>query len=161
VRRSDARPSWVTIFATLIVALVLAVVPLPDLVDPMRPDFLLLTIIYWSLRAPRSVGLAFATFAGLALDIVKGTVLGQHALGFLLAGFLTHRLQLRMRVFPIWQQAFTVMMMLALYQFLVFWIDGITGNAAIVWQRWLPIVTGTLIWPVIVAILDSLSRVRR
>jgi rod shape-determining protein MreD len=113
------------------------------------------------LRAPRSAGLAFATVCGLALDAVKGTILGQYALGFLLAGFLTHRLQLRMRIFPIWHQAFTVLMMLGLFQFLTFWIDGITGNAVTTWRRWLPIMTGALLWPVVVAVMDGLSRTRR
>jgi rod shape-determining protein MreD len=161
MRRNDARPNWVLILASVLSGLVLAVVPLPDVADPFRPDFLLLIVIYWSLRAPRSVGLAFATTCGLALDVVKGTVLGQYALGFLLAGFLTHRMQLRMRNFPIWHQALTVLLMLGLYQFLVFWIDGITGNAVTHWQRWLPIATGTLLWPLLVTVLDGLNRGRR
>jgi rod shape-determining protein MreD len=161
MRRNEARPSWFLILASVLSGLVLAVVPLPDAADPFRPDFLLLIVIYWSLRTPRSVGLAFATTCGLALDVVKGTVLGQYALGFLLAGFLTHRMQLRMRNFPIWHQALTVLLMLALYQFLVFWIDGITGNAVTHWQRWLPIATGTLLWPLLVNVLDGLNRGRR
>jgi len=161
MRRAENRTNWWLILASVVAGLVLAIMPLPDVVDPFRPDWLLLFVIYWSLRTPRSAGLAFATVCGLALDVVKGTILGQYALGFLFAGFVTHRLQLRMRIFPIWHQAFTVLMMLGLFQFLTFWIDGITGNAVTTWRRWLPILTGALLWPAVVAVMDGLSRTRR
>jgi rod shape-determining protein MreD len=161
MRRSDDRQNRLAILATVAAGLVLAIVPLPTLLDRMRPDFLLLLVVYWTLKAPRSAGLLFAWLCGFALDVLKGTLLGQHALGFVLVAFLTHRVQLRLRIFPIWQQAVTVLMMVALYQFLVFWIDGITGHAVTSWQRWLPIATGGLIWPLLVAVVDSLVRNRR
>ncbi|HSN72625.1 MAG TPA: rod shape-determining protein MreD [Steroidobacteraceae bacterium] len=161
MRRDTQHPGWWLILASVFAGLVLAVIPLPDAIDPLRPDWLLLLVIYWSLRAPRSIGLAFATACGLALDVTKGTTLGQYGLGFLVAGFLTHRMQLRMRNFPITHQALTVLMLLGLYQFLIFWIDGITGNAVTHWERWLPIVTGTLLWPVLVGVMDGLARRRR
>jgi rod shape-determining protein MreD len=103
-------------------------------------------------------GLTIAWACGIVMDVVQGTVLGQHALAFLVVAFLTHRLQLRMRVFPIWHQALTVFMLLAVYQFLVFWIDGITGQAVVSWLRWLPVLTGALLWPFVVSVLDTLNR---
>jgi rod shape-determining protein MreD len=50
--------------------------------------------------------------------------------------------------------------LLAIYQFLIFWIDGIAGHPVTTWLRWLPVVTGALLWPLIVAILDSSGRRR-
>ncbi len=115
-------------------------------------------VIYWSLVSPRIAGLAFAWICGLLIDVTTGTVLGEHALAFLLVGFLTHRLQLRMRIFPIWQQASMVLMMLLLYQFLLFWIDGITGQAVTTWRRWMPAMIGAALWPVVIAVMDTLNR---
>jgi len=161
VRRGDARSNGLPMLLSVVAGLVLAIVPLPGFVDRMRPDFLLLLVVYWTLKAPRSAGLLFAWLCGFALDVVKGTLLGQHALGFVLVAFLTHRVQLRLRIFPIWQQALTVLMMVAVYQFLVFWIEGITGRAVTDWQRWLPIASGGLAWPLLVAVMDSLMRNRR
>jgi rod shape-determining protein MreD len=85
-------------------------------------------------------------------------VLGQHALGFLVVGYLTHKLQLRMRMFPIVQQAVIVMLLLGLYHFLMFWIDGLTGHGFTGWVRWLPVLSGALLWPLVVALGDSLTR---
>jgi rod shape-determining protein MreD len=89
---------------------------------------------------------------------LRGMVLGQHALGFLVVAFLTHRLQLRMRMFPILHQAATVMLLLALYQFIIFWTDGLIGHGYTHWDRWLPVLSGALLWPLIVAAGDSLTR---
>jgi rod shape-determining protein MreD len=97
----------------------------------------------------------------MAIDFLTGPILGQHAMGFLVVAYATHKLQLRMRIFPIYHQTLTVFMFLAIYQFVVFWIDGIIGPAITTWMRWLPVFTGALIWPVLVAVLDTWNRSRR
>jgi rod shape-determining protein MreD len=154
----ESRGGLGRVLVTALLALILTVVPLPTAVSWLRPDWLLIMVIYWSLVSPRIAGLMFAWLCGLLIDVTTGTVLGEHALAFLLVGFLTHRLQLRMRIFPIWQQASTVLILLMLYQFLLFWIDGITGQAITTWQRWIPAVIGAALWPIIIAVMDTLNR---
>lgn len=158
---SDARVSRLRVTVTVILALIVAILPLPDPIDAARPDLLLLLVIYWALSAPRIAGLSLAWLCGLAIDLLKGTTLGQHALAFLLVAFLTHKFQLRMRIFPIYHQTLTVFMLLALYQFLVFWIDGIIGQPVTTWMRWLPVFTGAVLWPLLVAIMDTWNRRNR
>jgi len=149
------------IAGTLLVSLLLAIVPLPEPIRVLRPEFLLLFVIYWSLSAPRIMGLTLAWACGLLMDVLVGTVLGQHALGFLLVAYITHRQQLRVRVFPLLHQTFTVLMLFAVYEFVVFWIDGIVGPAITAWQRWLPVGTSALLWPVLVGTMESWNRRRR
>lgn len=155
---SDARVGRLRVTVTVILALIVSILPLPPALDVARPDVLLLLVIYWSLSAPRIAGLMFAWLCGMAIDVLKGTTLGQHALAFLLIAFLTHKFQLRMRIFPIYHQTLTVFMLLALYQFLVFWLDGIIGQPITTWMRWIPVFTGALLWPVLVAIMDTWNR---
>jgi rod shape-determining protein MreD len=158
---SDGRIGSLRVTISVALALIFAIVQLPDAIEPARPELLLLLVIYWSLSAPRLAGLTFAWLCGLAVDLLAGPILGQHAIAFLLVAFLTHKFQLRMRIFPIWHQTLTVFMLLALYEFLVFWIDGIIGPAITSWMRWLPVFTSALLWPVLVAVLDTLNRRRR
>jgi rod shape-determining protein MreD len=158
---SDGRIGRLRVTVTVILALVITIVPLPETLNPARPDLLLLLVIYWSLSAPRIAGLLFAWLCGLAIDVLKGMVLGQHALAFLVVAAATHKFQLRMRIFPIWQQTFSVLLLLFVYQFVVFWIDGVIGAPVTTWMRWLPVLTGALLWPVLVAILDTWNRRRR
>jgi rod shape-determining protein MreD len=154
----DARMSSLRVTITVVLALVFMILELPASIERARPELLLLLVIYWSLSAPRIAGLTFAWLCGLAVDVLTGPILGQHALAFLFVAFLTHKFQLRMRIFPILHQTFTVLMLLALYEFLVFWIDGIIGPAITTWTRWMPVLTSTLLWPVLVAVLDTWNR---
>lgn len=138
---------------TLLVALVLTVIPLPSPVDLGRPDFLVITVIFWCIMAPGAAGLSLAFFCGLILDILQGVVLGQHALAACLAAYVALKLHLRIRVFPIWHQALTVLWLLVLYQFVVFWIDGNTGHPINDYARWLPAFTGAALWPLFAGLL--------
>ena len=158
---SDGRISRLRVTLTVIVAVIFAVLPLPEPIDAARPDLLLLLVIYWALSAPRIAGLMFAWFCGLAIDVLKGIVLGQHALAFLVVAYITHKNQLRFRVFPMSQQTATVFMLLAVYQFIVFWLDGIIGQPVTTWMRWLPVISGAMLWPILVAVLDTWNRRNR
>lgn len=154
----NGRISFLRILLTSAIALLLTIVPLPDVLGYGRPDWLLLLVIYWSLNAPMLAGLTYAWICGLILDALVGTLLGQHALAFVVTAAAAQHFQLRIRVFPVLHQAFVVLMLVALYQFILFWIDGIVGTAVTSWLRWLPAMVGALLWPVLVAVLDTSNR---
>jgi rod shape-determining protein MreD len=156
--RADPSARRLAYWLSVAAGLVFAIVPLPGWLDAARPDLALLAIIYWILNSPRIAGLGYAWLAGLILDTLRGLVLGQNALAFLIVAFLTHKLQLRIRMFPLLHQAGAVLLLLGLYHFIMFWTDGLTGHDYTGWNRWLPIVSGALIWPLIVAAGDSFSR---
>jgi rod shape-determining protein MreD len=155
---AEARIGHLRVTATVVIALIIAVLPLPRWMDISRPYFLLLLVIYWSLSAPRIAGLVFGWLCGMAIDLLKGTTLGQHALAFLLVSYLTHKFQLRLRVFPLSQQTVTVLLMLLAYEVLVWYTDGVLGHPVTTWARWIPVFTSALLWPVLVAILDTWNR---
>jgi rod shape-determining protein MreD len=139
-----------------LVALALAILPLPGAVDAFRPDFLVLVVFYWSIESPRAGGLGLAFFAGLALDVIQGVVLGQHALALtLMSAWATH-LRLRVRVFSVLSQCLTIFALLTGYQFILFWVDGATGNPVTNFSRWLAPLIGALIWPLMVGTLSRL-----
>jgi rod shape-determining protein MreD len=153
---SDARNPRLMLLSLTLVALVLSAVPLPHVLDLLRPDFVLLTVIWFALMLPRAGGLAAAWVAGLALDAFHGVVLGENALAFVVIAFLVHRFHLRMRMYPLSQQSLVVLVLLLLYQFLLFWIDGVTGHPVNAWFRWLPVLTGALLWPVLTGFLGRI-----
>ena len=139
-----------------LVALALTVMPLPRALDVLRPDFLVLVVFYWSIESPRAGGLALAFFAGLALDVINGVVLGQHALALtLMAAWATH-LRLRLRVFSVLSQSLTIFALLTGYQFILFWVDGATGNPVTSFSRWLAPVIGALLWPLLAGTMARL-----
>ena len=71
---------WLMPMVTVVVALTLAVLPLPAMIESFRPDWVPIILIYWSLVAPQRFGLITAFLLGLVLDTLSGALLGQHAL---------------------------------------------------------------------------------
>ena len=135
------------------VALVLTALPVPPWLDVLRPAFLVLTVLYWSVNAPRVGDIAFGFYAGLVLDVFQGPVLGQHALALTLVTYIAVREHQRIRSKPGFQQGLIVFAALAIYEFVVFAIDGWSGHLVTSPLRWVHTVTGAPIWPPAAAIL--------
>lgn len=146
---------WPVVLA-LLVALSLEVAPLPDTADILRPAWMALSIIYWSMHQPGRYGVGIAWIVGLVLDVLKGAVLGQHALMLSVAAYLTIMFRQRMRVFPIWQQTAAVGVIAAIYEFLGFWIDGMTGDLEGGVVRLAPIISALVLWPPLAFLTDRL-----
>lgn len=136
-------------------ALMLAIVPLPAALVAYRPDWVPLVLIFWGLMAPERLGLLTAFAMGLALDTLSGALLGQHALAMVTVVYLSVRFHLLIRVFPVWQLSVTVFLLLAIYEFMLFWIDGVAGRSVPIIERWAPVVSGALVWPLVLGYLAS------
>ena len=154
----DPDTDWVLPLSTFVLALALSVVPLPGVVATFRPDWVPLVIIYWAIVAPEHFGLLTAMWLGLAADTLTGSLLGQHALAMLVVGYLCLRFHLRIRIFPVWQMSMSVLFMLAIYEFVLFWIDGAVGRTVPYVERWAPVITGVLLWPLILGTLDRIRQ---
>lgn len=139
---------------SLLLALVLSVLPLPQVVEAFRPDWVAIVLLYWSLIAPDRFGLITALVMGLVLDTLTGSLLGQHSLALLVIVYLSQRFHLRIRVFPASQLALTVVGLLALYEFVLFWIDGIAGRTVPLVERAGPVATGALLWFLVLLVLE-------
>jgi rod shape-determining protein MreD len=152
------RGQWLVSIASLVATLALASVPLPDAIAPLRPDWVAVVLLYWSLMAPRHLSLLTAFWMGLALDTLSGALLGQNALALLVIVYLAEKFYLRLRVFPLSQLALTVLVLLGLYEFILFWIDGMAGRTVPLVERWVPPLTGTLVWVLMYTFFDRRER---
>ena len=154
-RDRASRP--VPVIGSVIVAMMLAIAPLPEALEPFRPDWVALTLIYWAMNLPRTYGVGFAWIVGLVLDVAQGTLLAQHALAMSLVIYLTAKFHLQLRVFPVLQMAATAFALLSVYRFVLFWVNGVAGIEAPAVTYWGPIITSAMLWPLVAGILGSLS----
>ncbi|MGB5717133.1 MAG: rod shape-determining protein MreD [Gammaproteobacteria bacterium] len=143
---------------TFIIALLLTVVPLPDWARYLRPDWVGLVLIYWCMALPDRVGVATGWFTGLMVDLLTGSLLGQHALSLTVVAYITLKFHLRLRLVPVWQQSLTVLVLLVLHQLLALWISRIIGRPGAPWFFWIPSVLGMIIWPLVYATLRGMRR---
>lgn len=144
--------------ATFLIAITLSQFPLNSHLQWFRPDFLLLVLFFWMIWAPNRVGLLYAFFLGLLLDLMRGSVLGLGAFSLTLVAFITQLLHNRLRVFPMLQQAFVLLLLVGLNQLIYYWMQGLVGNSADTLLFLLPALTSAIIWPLVFLALRRLAR---
>ena len=149
---SDRTPR-LTILTTCIIALVLTVAPLPTWPAIVRPSFLVLVLLYWSVMYPRAGGMLLAFIGGLAIDVFQGSLLGEHALALTFICYLGIRFNLLMRAKPLFEQSLFVFAALMVYETLLWMLDGWSGHPLTTPWRWAHTAVGGLIWPLVVGIL--------
>ncbi len=151
---------WI-VFTTFIAAFVLTIVPMPDWIVLLRPEWAALVLIYWCMALPQRIGVGIGWITGLFVDVLRDGLLGQHALAFGFIAYVTLHLHRRVRVFPIWQQAASVLILIILEQMLILWVKGISGQSPQSWTYWLPSATSMLIWPPVFILLRKIRRYYR
>jgi rod shape-determining protein MreD len=139
-------PRWAVTF-TLLLALIAQVIPLPDWLSVVRPGFVALVIIYWSIYAPHAGGIFAPWLAGIALDVFKGEVLAQNALAIALIAYVTMSLHQRLRNQTLVQQSLFVFFMLMVNEVVVWGIEGWSGHSVASPWRWIQPMIGAMLWP--------------
>ena len=135
------------IYLSLLVALLLTVMPMPQQVKLFRPDWALLVVLYWTMALPGRVNILTAFVLGFLTDVLIGTVLGVNALAFSVVAFIVAVNHLKIRNFSVIQQALLIGLFLALYHLLLFWLSHfLTGVYFLPAYLW-PVLTGMLVWP--------------
>jgi len=152
------RRGTAVIVVTLLIAIVLAVMPLPEWARLYRPQWVTLVLIYWTLALPQRVGVTVGFSLGILLDTLTGTLLGQHALSLSLIAYITLKTHQRVRLFPLWQQSVFVLGMLLLERVLSALAMGVAGRGVAGVEFWLATVVGALLWPWAYFILRDLRR---
>lgn len=135
------------VLLSLVVAFALTLLPLPEKWNLWRPEWLALTLVHWGLVSPKKSSLILAWLIGLLLDVIHGSVLGQHAFGLLLVLFITLRMRSRILKDSLFQQLFLLFLSLGTYLLINLWILGITGNTPSGWGYWITVISSMLIWP--------------
>lgn len=143
---------------SLMVALMLIMLPLPDWAQVYRPDWVALILIYWSMALPKRVGLWVAFITGLFLDVTLSTLLGQHGLALIIIIFINLNLYQRVRVMTLSYQALYVLVLLLINQLVVLWIEGILQRDPPFMAFIGPALTGMMIWPWVFIVLRDIRR---
>lgn len=139
-------------------ALMLTILPLPEWAAPYRPEWLALVVLYWTMALPKVVNIASAWVLGIIMDLLTGSLLGQHALGLIVLSLITIHLHQQLRNFPIWQQSLVIAIIIAIYLGLILWIEGLQGRAPDTWLYWAPVLSSLLLWPWIFVLLREIRR---
>lgn len=123
----------------------------------LRPDFLLLVLLYWVIYQPARISMGAAWGLGLIVDLTDGSILGQHALAYTLTVFTLMLWQRRMFNFPPWQQAIHIIGLLLIEQAASVIIATFVGDSFHALHYFAAVLIGAICW---VPLWTILHRVR-
>ncbi|HJP10545.1 MAG: rod shape-determining protein MreD [Proteobacteria bacterium] len=142
------RRLWV-LPATFVVAFVMFALPVGEEWKSYMPAWVTLVLIYWCLATPEKITLGTGWLIGLGLDILAFGLLGRYALTKTLITYLTRRVALRVRVYPVWQQSVFVLMLLALESVILVAIGYLIEGNIQGLAQWRALAIGAALWPFI------------
>ena len=142
------RRLWV-LPATFVVAFVMFALPVGEEWKSYMPAWVTLVLIYWCLATPEKITLGTGWLIGLGLDILAFGLLGRYALTKTLITYLTRRVALRVRVYPVWQQSVFVLMLLALESVILVAIGYLIEGNIQGLAQWRALAVGAALWPFI------------
>ena len=141
---------------TLVASLLLMLVPLPAVLEPFKPYWPALLLLYWALESNERVTLGLAFGMGLAGDLLNGVLLGEQALRLCALVFIALRFRSRLRFFPMWQQTLAVLALLLNDRVLLAVVRVLAGDALPPASWWISPFVGAALWPFLFLLLDDL-----
>jgi rod shape-determining protein MreD len=150
--------SRVAVYLSLLVALLCQLFPWVGEGVIFRPDFMLIVILYWLLRAPHLCNIGTAWIAGLLVDLATGSLLGQHALSFTLVAYIGLSYQRRLVLFNPLQLVGYVFGLLLLERVFMLLLKLFEGNDNPGLHYFWPVLSGLLLWQLMIMLFGALTR---
>jgi rod shape-determining protein MreD len=141
---------------TLLASLLLMLIPLPALLEPCKPYWPALVLLYWALESGDRVTLGLAFALGLGADLLDGVLLGEQALRLTALVFIALRFRSRLRFFPMWQQTLAVLALLVNDRILLLIVRAFAGESLPPPAWWIAPFVGAALWPFLFLLLDDL-----
>jgi rod shape-determining protein MreD len=151
-----ARPLFVAL--TMLFGFLANLLPAAGYAAVLKPDFLALAILYWCIQEPRMMGVGFAWFAGLWMDVADATLFGQHALAYAVLAYSAEYFRRRVLRFTLWHQAAQVAVLLLFCAALVLLVRVVGGAPLPRWTYFVSPLVGALVWPLLSVMLQRPQR---
>lgn len=145
--------SWRRILGTLTLAVLLEQLPWSGLTLALRPDFVLVGVLFWTLHQPARISFGAAFFLGLLADFQDGAVFGQHAIAYVVGVYLVLFLRLRLLQFDPLRQAAQLLPILLTVQMVVLLAGWLAVNPPTGLTMLLPVLSSTVLWYLIAMLL--------
>lgn len=143
---SQMPAGWRRLLGTLTLAVLLEQLPWSGWMLAIRPDFVLVGVLFWVLHQPARIGFGTAFFLGLLADFQDGAVFGQHAIAYVISVYLVMFLRLRLLQFDPVRQAAQLFPILLATQLVVLLVGWLAVNPPSGLAMLLPVFSSTALW---------------
>ena len=111
------------------------------------PDFVALTLVFWSIHEPRKVGIGVAFCMGLLMDVHNASLMGENALSYTLLSYFSIMIHRRVLWFPMLTQALHVLPLLLLAQMVQVLVRAMVGSKFAGWWIFTESFSTAALWP--------------
>jgi len=117
------------------------------------PDLLAIVLIFWTVHQTNRVGIGAAFIFGLLMDVHQGSLMGQHALAYIILSYFAITIHRRMLWFGLLGQALQILPLFVLAHLVAWVLRLLAGGAAPGWDLVLAPVLQSLLWPLVSLLL--------
>jgi len=117
------------------------------------PDLLAIVLIFWTVHQTNRVGIGAAFIFGLLMDVHQGSLMGQHALAYIILSYFAITIHRRMLWFGLPGQALQILPLFVLAHLVAWVLRLLAGGAAPGWDLVLAPVLQSLLWPLVSLLL--------
>lgn len=130
-----------------VAALILSILPLPEMMYAFRPPWVLLLVLYIEYFLPGSFKISSLLLVGLILDTLLSTVLGEHSFALLLVTWIASSKTRRFQFFSMMQQICLIGFFCLLYQTIISFTDALLGYNYSIISPVASSLIGMFFWP--------------
>jgi len=136
------RMSFVVI--SMVIALVLNFIPVGQFYAV--PDFVALVLAFWCVREPHRIGMGAAFVLGVLVDVVHGSVMGQHAIAYVLLAWAAGINARRLLWFSPTAQALHMVPLFFMVQVVMLVLRLFAGGRFPGWEYFFTCFTTAILW---------------
>ncbi len=154
--RDPMRPpaSLALLLGSFVVAFLINLLPWSGTWLLVRPDIVLLVLLYWAVHEPHAIGQGWGFALGLLMDVADSVLLGQHAFVYAAAIFLVQLLRFRMLQMNVFERALHALAILVVAQVISLALNASLGRPFTGWLVFIAPLFTAILWPAV----DKLAR---
>ncbi len=122
------------------------------------PDFVAMTLVFWSIYQPRKVGIGIAFLMGLVMDVHSASLLGENALAYTLLSYFAITIHRRVLWFRPTVQAMHVLPLLLVMQVVQVLVQLAVSGKTPGWTYFVQSFVATAVWPIVCWLLLAPQR---
>ena len=142
----ESGAGWRRIVVTLVVGVLLKQMPWAGWGLIVRPDFVLIAILFWALHRPSGVGMGLAFTLGLLSDFQDGVVFGQHVMAYVVGVYAVQYFRLRFLQFDAVRQSAQMLPVFLLVQLIILVVGWLSVRPPRGLNIFLPALSDVVLW---------------
>lgn len=146
------------LITSFILSFMLDIMPLPGNFIFLRPEFTLVVLIYWVLNLPHDYNVGLAFIVGIFLDLLSGTILGEHAIVFVLVSYFLAIFYRQIRFYSMGQQLLMILGLIVFDKATLLAMGHFSGETVPLFFYLLSMLVSWGVWFLVEFYLDSIRQ---